>query len=79
MFVVSEYSNSPLILFECEKKTIWTLIVEEMYYGLIFLHANIYKTIQDELTAYLIARVNLIVYILNWDEILKDALERKVL
>ena len=35
IFNVSEYHNSRLQLFKCERETIWKFVAEEMYYGLI--------------------------------------------
>ena len=55
IFVISEYLNSPPQLFQYERKTIRTLVAEEMYYGLIISHAKQCKLIHDELTTNFIA------------------------
>ena len=47
----TEYHNSAPQLFEHERKTIHTLVAEQMYYGLIFPSDKQYKTIPKELTA----------------------------
>ena len=40
---------------EGERKTIRTLVAEEIYYGFIFLHAKQCKIIHDESATYFIA------------------------
>ena len=48
-FIISEFHNTPQTLFKWGIVT-WTLITEEMYYGLIFLLLNNTRTIHNEST-----------------------------
>ena len=77
MFVLSEYHNISLQLSVCEKDTIWTLIAEEMYYGLIFPRGEQCKTIQVGLTPYFISGANLIEWIQKLHEKLKMGIIEK--
>ena len=63
--LVSEYYNLLLQLFQREKKTIRSVVAEEIYHGLIFPRAKLYETIHKKLTIYFIACANFLEQILQ--------------
>ena len=71
------YDNSQLQLFECERKTIWTLKAEEMNW--YFLVQNNTRNNSRRINIIFIALANSIDLIQKWQEVLKVNLLRKVL
>ena len=64
IFVYLLYLSTIIHLFDSKKKTIQTLLAEEMYHGLIFPHAKQCKVIHYELmTTYFIAWAKLLTQI----------------